>query len=444
MFKKSVFTAFALILVFSLTLMGCASKTNDASSSASATNASDSATTAPSKADPTAKPAENVTLSVVMNVPQQTGQETYTAIARDFEKENPNIKVDIQFPGDYENVLKVKMAANELPDVFDTHGWAIIRYGKYLADLKDESWAPQMTDTIKNVVTDKAGKVYVLPISEAKDGISYNVNILKKYNIEVPKTFDELMAASEKIKTESKGDVIPFYFAGADNWTVGEHFDLFAIPQLISAKDNSASALMDGTFDWTKWTPLAIKFKEMYDKGYLNKDVITAKYSDLPKLFATDKVAFFDGGPSFADDAYKVNKDTKIGIMPVPSIVAGDEPNFSGGERDTMGVWKDTKHAAEARKLLAFYAKNENMTKIANIMKLPAGLKDVKATHEFAAYYDQFASVRVFPYFDRVYLPSGMWDVMCNSGIELIAGHTTAEKFSATMKENVARLSKKS
>ena len=59
---------------------------------------------------------------------------------------------------------------------------------------------------------------------------------LKKYNIEVPKTFDELMAASEKILTESKGEVVPFYFSGADNWTVGEHFDLFAIPQLISSE----------------------------------------------------------------------------------------------------------------------------------------------------------------------------------------------------------------
>jgi raffinose/stachyose/melibiose transport system substrate-binding protein len=442
MFKKTVFTALTVILIFSLALVGCAKKTDE--TAATTTSTESAATKAPAKDEATAKPAgENVTLTVAMNIAAQAGQEAYTAIAKDFEKENPNIKVDIQFPGDYESVLKVKMAANELPDIFDTHGWAIIRYGKYLADLKDEAWASQMTDTIKNVVTDKAGKVYVLPISEAKDGISYNVDVLAKYGIEVPKTFDELMAASEKIKTESKGEVTPIYYSGVDNWTVGEHFDLFASTLLIAPKDNSASALLDGTFDWSKWTPLATKFKEMYDKGYMNKDVITAKYSDLPQLFATGKVAFFDGGPSFADDAYKVNKDVKIGIMPVPSIVAGDEPTFSGGERDTMGVWKDSKHQAEAKKLLAFYAKNENMVKIANVMKLPAGLKDVKATHEFAAFYDQFSSLRVLPYFDRVYLPSGMWDVMCNSGIELIAGRITADKFSSNMKENVARLTNK-
>lgn len=437
MFKKSVFTVIACTSIFSLCLMGCSNgASKDTGAGVSASPAAN-ATAAP------AKSGENVTLSVVMNVAFPAGQEAYKAIAKDFEQKNPNIKVDIQFPGDYENLLKVKMAASDLPDVFDTHGWAQVRYGKYLADLKGESWVPQLTDTIKDVVTDKQGKVYVLPISEAKDGISYNVNVLKKYNIEVPKTFDELMVASEKIKTESKGEVVPFYFAGADNWTVGEHFDLFAIPQLISPKDNSASALLDGSFDWSKWTPLPAKFKEMYDKGYMNKDVITAKFADLAKLFATDKVAFFDGGPSFADDAYKVNKDVKIGIMPVPSIAAGDAPNFSGGERDTMGIWKDTKHMNEAKKLLAFFAAQENMAKIANVMKLPAGLKGVTATHEFASYYDQYKDVRVFPYFDRVYLPSGMWDVMCTSGLDLITGHITAEKYSEIMKENVARLSKK-
>ncbi|MDI5788653.1 hypothetical protein PO124_10375 [Bacillus licheniformis] len=29
-----------------------------------------------------------------------------------------------------------QMAANDMPDLFDTHGWAKIRYGEYTADLK--------------------------------------------------------------------------------------------------------------------------------------------------------------------------------------------------------------------------------------------------------------------------------------------------------------------
>lgn len=155
------------------------------------------------------------------------------------------------------------MAANDLPDVFDTHGWAQIRYGKYLADLRGEAWASQMTDTIKNVVTDKDGKVYALVISEAKDGIVYNADLLKQYSIQPPKTYDELMAAAEKIKTESKGDVTPFYFSGIDNWMIGSYLDIFSTSAFISAPKNDAEALMNNTFDWNKWADLSQKLLDL-------------------------------------------------------------------------------------------------------------------------------------------------------------------------------------
>src|SRR5215831_2733801 len=54
-------------------------------------------------------------------------------IAQKFMQENPTIRVDFSAPGaDYENIMKVKMASGHLPDVFSTHGWAKIRYGKFL------------------------------------------------------------------------------------------------------------------------------------------------------------------------------------------------------------------------------------------------------------------------------------------------------------------------
>ena len=126
--------------------------------------------------------------------------------------------------------------------------------------------------------------------------------------------------------------------------------------------------------------------------------------------------------------------------MPLTTMVAGDTQTFSGGERYTMGAWKDGKHLEASKKLIAFFAKTENMTTIANATKLPAGLKDVPSEHEFSKYYDQFKDIRVFPYFDRVYLPNGMWDVMCKTGTALIAGDITPEQFADKMKQEYDRL----
>ncbi|MFC5649301.1 extracellular solute-binding protein [Paenibacillus solisilvae] len=443
--RKTWFSIMALVLIFSMTLAGCSSRSGENSTN-TANNTNQGTTDTATKDDNTDQAktdsgGEKIRLTVYSTITEPKNQEMMKSISDAFTKENPDITVEFQFPGaEYENILKVKMAANDLPDVFDTHGWAIIRYGKYLADLKDEPWAANQTDTIKPVVTDKAGKVYALVMSEAKDGISYNAGILEKYGIAPPTTFNELMAAAEKIKTESKGEVTPFFLSGIDNGMIGGFLDLYATSQYISPATNDAATLLDGSFDWKKWTALAQKLLDMQKKGLINKDVLTAKYTDMPQRFAQDKVAFVFGAPSFADDVYKVNKDTKIGIMPLTTMVDGDTQTFSGGERYTMGAWKDGKHLEASKKLIAFFAKTENMTTIANATKLPAGLKGVPSEHEFSKFYDQFKDIRVFPYFDRVYLPNGMWDVMCKTGTALIAGDVTPEQFADKMKQEYDRL----
>ncbi|MEK3721212.1 ABC transporter substrate-binding protein [Paenibacillus sp. FSL H8-0034] len=422
----------ALTLVSAVAISGCSQRPESASPAP-----------APSSGKESSNSNAKKTLSMMINVADQPVQDVYRQILNDFSKENPDIAVNIQFPGSaYENNMKVKMAANDLPDVFDTHGWAQIRYGEYLADLKDEPWAKQLTDTIQNVVTDKAGKVYVLPISEAKDGIMYNVDMLKKYNLEPPQTFDDLITVAEKIKKESGGKTTPFFLSGIDESTIGTYFDYFANSLLISPASNSADALLKNTFDWNKWNPLPEKLLDIKNRGLINEDFLTAKRSEIPAAFAAEKVAFVLLAPSFVDAVNKIKPDMKVGLMPIPSMSADDKPNFSGGERSTMGVWKDSKNMAESKKLLQFFAKPANMTKIANVTKLQPGLKGIESKHDLTEYYERYADIRVFPYFDRVYLPNGMWSVMSKSGTELLAGRITPKEYTANMKQEVERLRK--
>lgn len=45
--------------------------------------------------------------------------------------------------------------------------------------------------------------------------------------------------------------------------------------------------------------------------------------------------------------------------------------------------------------------------------------------------------IRTFPYFDRDYLPTGMWDVMCSVGADILSGKKDAVSRSAiVMQEN--------
>jgi raffinose/stachyose/melibiose transport system substrate-binding protein len=365
-------------------------------------------------------------------------------IAQKFMKDNPNIKVDFSAPGsEYENIMKVKMASKKLPDVFSTHGWAQIRYGNFLADLKDQPWASQLNPAIKDFITDSSGKVYVLPLDVDKSGPVYNVDVLEKYGVSVPTTYDELVTACKTIKEKSNGDVTPIHIGGADSWPVGQFFDFFATPQLISPQQNYKKELQDGSFDWGKWTPLASKFQELQKLGCLNKDVLTAKYSDSAQKFAEGKVAFGIYGPFLIAEAKKTNPNLKAGLIPIPSVVAGDKPSFAGGERTTWGVWKDSPNLDAAKKFVTYYARPENMSLVAKSDGLPAGLQGVTVDlGDLGPYFEKYSSAPVYPYFDRAYIPNGMWDVMCKNGQNLLAGSITPDQFSQNMKQEYDRLRK--
>ncbi len=395
---------------------------------------------APTQPPPTAAP-QNITLSVWTNR-VGTQAKLLEDIARKFEQENPGIKIDFSAPGsEYEHLMKVKMAAKDMPDVFSTHGWAKVRYGEFLLDLRDQPWAANIDQAIKPAVVDDAGKVYVLPMDQEKNGPVYNVDILKQYGVDVPTTWDQLLAACETIKTKSAGKVTCIHMGGADTWPVGQYYDFFSTPLAISPATNDAKALLDGTYDWNKYVVLSKNLLALKQKGYLNKDALTAKYSDSATALAEGKVAFGFYGAFLCEEALKTNPKLNCGLMPIPALAAGDAPTFVGGELTTWGVWKDSKNVDAAKKLVAYYAKPENIAAVANSNRAPAGLTGVQVDAGYLTqYYTQYASLRTFTYFDRIYLPNGMWDVLCKAGQDVLAGAATPEQVTQTMQKEYTRL----
>jgi raffinose/stachyose/melibiose transport system substrate-binding protein len=328
-----------------------------------------------------------------------------------------------------------------MPDVFATHGWAKIRYGEFLLDLRDQPWATQLDPAIKPAVTDDAGKVYVLPIDQEKTGPAFNADILEQYGVEVPLTWNDFMAACETIKTKSEGKVDCVHMGGADSWPVGQFYDFFSTSLAISPTPNDEQALLNGTYDWSKYTVLSQNLLDLKTNGYLNEDALTAKYTDSAAALAEGKAAFGFYGPFICDEALKTNPDFHCGIMPIPALVEGDKPTFAGGELTTWGVWKDSPHQEAAIKYVNFFARPENVKAVAESNKSPAGLTGVEVDAGYLTqYYNQYADLRTFTYFDRIYLPNGMWDVLCKNGQDVLAGGATPEQATDNIAKEYDRL----
>lgn len=384
---------------------------------------------------------EKIELSFYSTITNESDQITMDNVIAKFEEENPDIDIVQSYPAEeYESQLRVKMAANDMPDLFDTHGWAKNRYGEYVEDLSVMDWVKDLDPALESVLKDEDGKVYAYPINQAKDGLTYNATLLEEYGIEVPKTFDEFMAALETIKEKSDGEVTPLWFNGSDKGALAQFFDQFATPLLITADGhNYEEELLDGSFDWSNYTYLPEKFLEMQEKGLLNLDVLTAQNHERNELFAQGKIGFIMTTYP-AEGILELNPDMELGIMPMSAIHEGGPQSWIGGERHTVAVWKDSEHKEEAKKFIEFLARPEIVKELAEATNLPAGLTNAEADIYYAPYFEEYADVEVEPYFDREYLPSGMWDVFGSTAQELLAGTMTPEQVSEKMSEEYTRL----
>lgn len=385
---------------------------------------------------------DGVKLTMMSTATTKADQQIYKEIVADFEKANPEIDIEDTYPGDgYEDLARVKMAADDMPDLFDTHGWAKSRYGEYTEDLSDMDWVKNLDEAMKPILTDDKGKLHAYPVNQALDGMSYNKTLLDEYGIKPPKTFDELMAALEEVKKKSKGEVVPFWLGGSDKSQFGQYFDEFATTLLITDKENShGEALLDGSFDWSNYTYLPEKLKEMNDKGLLNKDVLTAQVTQGAELMAQNKIAFTMLNGSVGREVSELNPEVQVGTIPVPAIHEGDSPSWIGGERHTFAVSKNSEHKEEAKQFIEYLTQPEVAKKLAEGTSLPDALTNVEADNYFAEFYKEYEGTQIQPYFDRVYLPSGMWDPMGATGQELIAGTMKPDEVSEKMEQEYKRL----
>lgn len=130
--RKLLSLAMAAILAASLTACsgGGAESSAPAESAAAEAPASEDAAGQDSAADTGEAAATDISGSTIEVAVTYTGDQatTFQGLVDAFEEET-GVTVNIaEYGQDYENTMKTRMASNELPDVFQTHGWSLLRY----------------------------------------------------------------------------------------------------------------------------------------------------------------------------------------------------------------------------------------------------------------------------------------------------------------------------
>lgn len=380
-------------------------------------------------------PAANAeTMQFFLNMgPDTPSYKAFTEIADAFEKESGS-KIEVTAEAsNFENDMKVKLAANNIPDLFSTHGWSLLRYSQFLEPLNDQAWSKDVNPALDSAMRDDKGQIFAFPGETNVAGILYNKDVLDKIGVDPASitTWDAFNATAEKVVAQGQPAI---FVAGKDQGPIGHIADHLAVDLY---NDSQKQQMKDGTFVAEPMDEMLTIVQEWTKKGYFNKDYSSASQDDMAHALADGTTAFEFQGTSLLKRALAYKPDAHVGFIPLPSS-SGGKPYLVGGEgNNSFGVSKASPHKEEALKFLAFMAKPENAAKLAEANGAAPGLTDVKVDFKglapsYAAYVTP-GTTPIMPYFDRVYLPNGSWDTLVAVTDSIVTSQSSVADATAQM-----------
>lgn len=340
-----------------------------------------------------------------------------------------------EYGSDYESTMKTRMASNDLPDIFETHGWSLIRYKEYLTDLSGESWAKDLNKAALGVIQDTDGKLYTLMTTGSCLGTAVNMTVCEAAGVDpwAIETWDDFNAACEKIKAAGYTPIANYFTsAGAlananGSWLSYE-----------GAMFNDNEAILNGTWDWANFRTILDYLSTWFEKGYLYADCGTIKQPDAIERCARNECAFIVGiGSSYQTAVVAQNSEVKMAMIPIPASKPGGTRFCGIGEGASFGIWKDTEEMEVCKAFLNYVAANADGINVAagEISTLPSETSKSYGMTLMEEMESHFPNVFYDNLWDRKYMPSGMWGIF-----QVAAGMFYEDQSDASKDEIIAYL----
>ncbi|MCL9661044.1 ABC transporter substrate-binding protein [Paenibacillus hunanensis] len=303
-----------------------------------------------------------------------------------YEAKHPDVTIEVETrPGGSEgdNLVKTRLATGDMTDVLFYNSGSLMTAlspEANLEDLTNEAFQSNVLDDFKNTVK-MNGKVYGAPIgSTIGGGWFYNKKIYADLGLSVPKTWDELIANSKKIK---EAGITPVIGTMKDSWTaqviiLADEYNVVQSAPDFPKQFTAHQATFAGT-------PSALrsfeKLQSVFDGGFYNTDFLAATYDNGIKMLGEGKGAQYPM-LSFALPILKQNYPDQmdnIGYFAQPGDSA-DKNGLTVWMPSAAYVYKNGNHVDEAKKFVDFIVSADGIAAMAKV-STPTGpypLKDAK------------------------------------------------------------------
>lgn len=356
--------------------------------------------------------AAPVTMSFWHNSTTGDGKQYWEDTVAAFEKEHPNVTINIQAiqNEDMDGKLQTALASGGDPTIFMARG------GGKLADVVAADQVMDITDQISPEVKTALGdgifsaftvdgKIYGMPTSVLPGGMYYSKDLFAKAGITAtPTTFEELNAAVTKLKAAG---IAPIALGGKDAWPAAHWYYFMALRDCSRDTMDKAAATKD--FSDPCWLKAgedlqAFTATDPFNKGYLTTSAQQGAGSSAG-MIANHKAAMELMGAWDPGVIADLTPDKKalpdLGWFPFPAVTGGaGDPSAMMGGSDGFACRKDAPSAC--MDFLNFIANKANQEGYATAFKTLPANKDAKgvvtdpALQDVLAAYDKAAYVELW------------------------------------------------
>lgn len=296
----------------------------------------------------------------------------------EFEAANEDIDVEVQRMSmdDYTTTIQTKIASGDAPDVFYIEQSNLEKYAGsgYLLNLTDTAIAEHYDGNM--LAYD--GKYYGAPLGVNAYVVTYNRNIFKENNLEVPTTLDELYEVCEKL---SEAGVTPFAAGYQDSWvlmadTQAEYADSILVDDLdalhkLERRETKFS-------DSQEWRDVFERLSKRV--SFQNTDQFGTDWNTACTMLATGSAAMIVSGDWTSNNIADMGEDVDMGafILPISNV---DSENVIAipGAGQSYAISADSKNQDAALRFVEFMTTPEAGEKYVEDEIGLCVIKDVKA-----------------------------------------------------------------
>ena len=331
----------------------------------------------------------------------------FEALEAEFERFNefyPNVEMTYLKPDDYNNLLGTVLEGKNAPNIFFSYAWMCgnekySTVAEHMEELSDPALGLDLDCIRPSLLNyEDDGKLRMVPVFARNYGMLVNNSLFEKEGLQVPTTWEELLAVCEAFR--SKGYASPMMGYSKD--ASGCLMNILVYPEAVAALAGNAEMLqaannMDASAGECMRHGLEA-MTELIGKGYINLEKcgeISDNYTqlilrffegDVPMMACTGDTVSGTGKRESQSEAFS-KSPFSYSFMPIPMSEAGGY--FVDSVSIEFSVNKTCENLDMTNEFMRFLITREELNRMASVKRLVTPTSDLS----FDAVYEPFAAV---------------------------------------------------